>query len=379
MRRKPILYLAVLVLALLFLGWLFTDIFIYILISVVLAAILRPLTNLITRIHVFKQRIPRFLAVIMSFAALILFISAFVVLFIPLISEQIQVIGRINYEELYERATVPLQDLEDFMIVNNLTGDEPGFLVDVLRQKLISFISTIRISNILNELLSFTGNFFVGVLAVSFITFFFLYEMGYLRKQLISLIPNKYFEVTIAAFNKIERLLSNYLVGLLIQMFSVFSIAAIGLSILGIKYALTIALFAAVANLIPYLGPILGATFGIIVGVSTGANIVTQQDFLLLVIKIASVFAIVQLIDNIVLQPLIFSKSVKAHPLEIFIIIFAGASLAGIPGMIVAIPVYTVLRVSLGELYTGYRSYKVFRTQSLQPWHSNAGSLDFRT
>ena len=355
-------------------AWLFTEIFIYIFIAVVLSAILRPLTNLISRVHVFKQRIPRFLTVLLSFAIFIAFISVFVVLFIPLISDQIQVIGRINYEELYNRATIPLKDLEDFMIQNNVTADEPGFLVDALRQKLINFISTIRISNIINELLSFTGNFFVGVLAVTFITFFLLYEMGYMRKQLISLIPNKYFEVTIAAYNKIERLLSNYLVGLLIQMFAIFSIASVGLSILGIKYALTIALFAAVANLIPYLGPILGASFGIIVGISTGADIITQQDLLFLTIKIAAVFAVVQLIDNLVLQPLIFSKSVKAHPLEIFIIIFAGASLAGIPGMIVAIPVYTVLRVSFAELYSGYRSYKVFRIQSMQGWHSNVVS-----
>jgi predicted PurR-regulated permease PerM len=360
------MYLALMVLAIILLAWIFTDIFIYIGISVVLSAILRPLTNYISRLNLFKQRIPRFLAVVLSFATLILVISSFLVLFIPLISEQVSVIGRIDYEQLYNRATIPLGDLEDFLIMNNISGEESGFLVDALRQKLVSFISTIRLSNVLNELLSITGNFFVGLIAVTFITFFFLYEMGFLRKQLISLIPNKYFEVTIAAYNKIERLLSNYLVGLLIQMFSIFSLAAIGLSIFGIKYALTIALFAAVANLIPYLGPILGASFGIIVGISTGTELTSQQDYLWLIIKIASVFSIVQVVDNILLQPLIFSKSVKAHPLVIFIVIFAGASLAGIPGMIIAIPVYTVLRVSLGELYSGYRSYKVFRIQSTQ-------------
>jgi len=61
------------------------------------------------------------------------------------------------------------------------------------------------------------------------------------------------------------------------------------------------------------------------------------------------------------LQPLIFSKSVKAHPVEIFIIIFAGASLGGILGMILAIPTYTVLRVSIMELLSGYKQYNVFR------------------
>ena len=233
MRRRPLFYLAIIVVALILLGWVFTEIFVYIGISVVLSAILRPLTNYIARLNIFRQRIPRFLAVILSFLTLGLVISLFVILFIPLISEQITVIGRINYEQLYNRATVPLGDLEDFLIMHNISGEEPGFLVDALRQKLISFISTIRFSNILNELLSITGNFFVGFLAVTFITFFFLYEMGYLRKQLISFIPNKYFEVTIAAYNKIERLLSNYLVGLLIQMTTIFTMASIGLSILG--------------------------------------------------------------------------------------------------------------------------------------------------
>jgi predicted PurR-regulated permease PerM len=69
----------------------------------------------------------------------------------------------------------------------------------------------------------------------------------------------------------------------------------------------------------------------------------------------------VQITDNIVLQPLIFSKSVKAHPLEIFVIIFAGASLAGVLGMIAAIPVYTIIRVVLIELYQGYKQYKIFQ------------------
>jgi predicted PurR-regulated permease PerM len=176
------------------------------------------------------------------------------------------------------------------------------------------------------------------------------------------MIPNYYFEVTISAITKIEMLLSNYLVGLLIQMLAIFTLASLGLSLLGIKFALTIALFAAVANLIPYLGPLLGTIFGIIVSLSTSATLLdTPNDYLILILKIVLVFGIVQLIDNIVLQPLIFSKSVKAHPLEIFVVIFAGASLAGIPGMIAAIPVYTILRVSVIELYSGYKQYKIFR------------------
>ncbi len=363
MIRNTLLYVLLAIILFLFLAWLFSDIFIYLAISVVLSAILRPLTHYISRTQFFRVRVPRFFAVLLSFLIFLLLISSFVILFIPLISEQIEVLSGLDYEELYNRGTGPLKNLELFMIENDLTSEPEGFIVNNLKETIILFISDISVSNLLNDIIAFTGQFFIGILAVGFITFFFLYETGSIRNRLIELIPNRYFEVTIAAYNKIERLLSNYLIGLLFQMFSVFSIAALGLSIVGVKYALTIALFAAVANLIPYLGPLLGASFGILVGISTGVDLVSTRDYLFLVIKIVSVFSIVQLVDNILLQPLIFSKSVKAHPLEIFIIIFAGASLAGIIGMIVAIPVYTVLRVSFSELYEGYRSYAVFKVQ----------------
>lgn len=354
-----ILFLAVFIL----LAWLFSNIFIYIVLAIVVSSLLRPLTHYISTTQFFKVRVPRLIAVIASYLIFALLITSFVILFIPLISEQIEVISKIDFEALYNRVTIPLQNFEEYLITNHLTSESEGFIVNSLRQNIIDLISNVQIGNILNQILSFTGSFFIGVLAVGFISFFLLYEMGSMRKKLISLIPNRYFEVTIAAYNKIERLLSNYLVGLLFQMISIFTMASLGLSILGIKYALTIALFAAVANLIPYLGPILGATFGIIVGISTGTDLVTTQDYLILILKIASVFGGVQVVDNIFLQPLIFSKSVKAHPLEIFIIIFAGASLAGIPGMIAAIPVYTVIRVSASELYEGYKSYRIFKVQ----------------
>jgi predicted PurR-regulated permease PerM len=167
--------------------------------------------------------------------------------------------------------------------------------------------------------------------------------------------------MTVSGFFKVENLLSNYLLGLFFQMISIFTITFIGLSILGVKYSATIALFAAVTNLVPYLGPVLGATFGVFVGISTSPELFSGNAYLFLVIKLVSVFAVVQLVDNLVLQPLIFSKSVKAHPLEIFIVIFAGANLAGIPGMIAAIPVYTVLRVSFLEIKKAFRSYRIFK------------------
>jgi predicted PurR-regulated permease PerM len=216
----------------------------------------------------------------------------------------------------------------------------------------------------INGVISATSTFFISILAIGFITFFLLLENGLLRRNLLNFIPNQYFELSVATFNKVERLLSNYLISLLIQMSVIFTIASVGLTIGNIEYAMTIAVFAAVANLIPYAGPILGATFGVLVGLSTG-DFSTANEVYFFLFKILTVFSVVQISDNVVLQPFIFSKSVKAHPLEIFVIIFAGAKIAGVLGMIFAIPVYTIFRVSIKEFYKGYREYRIFRIDKI--------------
>jgi len=235
--------------------------------------------------------------------------------------------------------------------------------LEELKLGIFNTVKQVDIAGFISGFISFTSSILIGTLAVAFITFFLLLENGLLRRNLLNLIPNAYFELSVATFTKVEKLLSNYLFGLLIQILSIFSIAGLGLSVVHVDYALTIALFAAIANLIPYAGPILGTIFGIIVGISMG-NFSSDIEYTYFLLKILSVFAVVQLTDNVVLQPLIFSKSVKAHPLEIFVIIFVGAKLAGILGMIFAIPIYTIFRVSVMEFYQGYKSYRIFKIKS---------------
>ena len=244
-----------------------------------------------------------------------------------------------------------------------LLENKEGFLLDEIKQSILALIKKFDIGGFISGFISLTSSILIGTLAVAFITFFLLLENGLLRRNLLNLIPNAYFELSVATFTKVEKLLSNYLFGLLIQVLSIFSLAGFGLSLVGVEYALTIALFAAIANLIPYAGPILGTLFGIVVGISTG-NFSSDAEYTYFLIKIVSVFAFVQITDNVALQPVIFSKSVKAHPLEIFVIIFAGAKIAGIVGMIFAIPVYTIFRVTVMEFYKGYKSYRIFKIKA---------------
>ncbi len=342
--------------------WYFSAIFWYIIISLVLATILRSLTNHINQTQIFNFSVPRIFGVLISFMVLIVFIAALVIVFLPLISEQVQNLANLNWHNLYDKVTDPVEAVEEFLISNNLSDEPPGFLTNNIWTAITGFAGSTNLRIVINNTLKVATGFFIGVLAVTFITFMLLYEKGLLKRVLIGMIPNQYFELLIAAVYKIEKLLSNYLLGLFLQIISIFTMAALGLSIFGIKYALSIALFAAVANLIPYAGPLLGAIFGIAVGLSTGDVLLASQESLVKIIGIISVFIAIQITDNLVIQPVIFSKSVMAHPLEIFVIIFAGATVGGIVGMIIAIPTYTILTVSVLELFHGYKQYHIFRT-----------------
>ncbi|WP_338763458.1 AI-2E family transporter [Bernardetia sp. ABR2-2B] len=345
-------------------SWFFSTIVGYFVVAMVFSAVLQTPTNYISQIQIAGIQLPRAIAVMLSFSIFAGIIALFVLLFIPLVSEQIEFISVLDYNSLFNTIVSPIDYIEDFLIEQKWTKEEEGFLMDSITKSIqkyfLSFFDEKEVEKIVKEIVDTASGIFIGTISVMFISFFLLYEKGLFRRNIIALIPNAYFEVSISAIYKIEKLLSNYLFGLLIQMFSIFTLVSIGLMVSEVKYALTIAIFAAVANLIPYIGPILGASFGLIVSLSTQLQQTQDTAFSILAIKVIIVFLIVQFSDNLLLQPIIFSRSIKAHPLEIFSVVFMGAALAGAVGMIFAIPVYTILRVMVLEFWKGYKEYRIF-------------------
>jgi predicted PurR-regulated permease PerM len=216
---------------------------------------------------------------------------------------------------------------------------------DRMKKSLYSFINPSIIPQLLTSVVGWVGNLLVAIMSILFIAFFFLREQGLFNNILSSFVPNEYEDQTIHAVGETSRLLIRYFTGILGQITVVTIFVSLILSLLGIKNALLIGFFAALMNVIPYIGPIIGATFGIIITLSSNLGIPFYDEMLPMLIKVMIVFGIMQLLDNFILQPNIFSKSVKAHPLEIFIVVLIGAKLGGIAGMVLAIPIYTVLRV----------------------------------
>ncbi|MCS6822304.1 MAG: AI-2E family transporter [Microscillaceae bacterium] len=363
LHRSTLTFLAIL-LGVIVLSWFFSNIVVYLFVSMVLAGILRPITDYLhykVFAGVHKLRI---LAIFISYFLLLSFFSSFLLLFLPLIYEQVIRLQMLDYGSLIKQMNTPINHLEDFLLDSFSAANlEKGFLKKQVVENVFLLINQLNVRSLLSYVLSFAETFIIYFIALSFITFFLLYEQGLIRRNILALVPNAYFEIFATALHKIDTLLSNYLVALFIQILAIFSLVSLGLTIVGIKYALTIAAFAAVVNLIPYLGPLIASLFGIVVGVTSLKVGLYDESLLIIVVKIVAVFSITKLIDDFFIQPLVFSKSVKAHPMEIFISIFAGATIAGGWGMLVAVPIYTVLRVAVIEIKSGYLNYQVFKHQ----------------
>ena len=230
-------------------------------------------------------------------------------------------------------------------ILNDLEVVETDDFFERAKKNIIQFFNPSRITGLFSSVVGFLGNLLITVLSVLFIAFFFLKENGLFTQGVRAIVPTDYEEESVHVIDQSAELLIRYFVGIALQVTIITIFITTVLSFLGFENALLIGFFAALMNVVPYLGPILGASFAVIIVVSANLDVSFYEVLLPKILTILGVFAAMQLIDNFLIQPNIFSKSVKAHPLEIFIVVLMGAKIGGVTGMILAIPGYTVIRV----------------------------------
>jgi predicted PurR-regulated permease PerM len=212
--------------------------------------------------------------------------------------------------------------------------------------------------------LGLTGEIFVAFFAITFISFFFLKDQSLFKNMIMTIVPTGYEERIGKVLSKSKQLLTRYFIGVILEVIIVITIVSVGLTFVGIENALLIGFIAGVFNVIPYIGPVIGAAVGIIIGLSTNnAGGMEFMSILSLAGQMVIVYAVVQLLDNIVLQPLIYSQSVKAHPLEIFLVILMAGNVAGITGMILAVPTYSIGRVFVGEFFNQFKVVKALTSE----------------
>ena len=315
----------------------------YVIIASILTLLARPVVKLLTS----KLKFGSTLASLVAISFILIIISGVISLLIPLVLEQGKNLSLLNVNAFQDKINTLYIEFNGYL--NKFNIDLSQSLIDI---EGLTKNSVEAIPVLLNSVGSILGSITLGILSVIFITFFLLKDGEYFEKLFTQLFPTKMKKRIERSLIEIKVLLSRYFLGLLFQITILFTIYTIILLIFGVKDAVVIAFLCALLNLIPYIGPFIGIilmsflTMTSYLGEDFSSVIIPKTIYVI----IGYVFA--QLIDNFLSQPYIFSNSIKSHPLEIFLVILSGGILFGIVGMILAIPLYTVIKVFLKVFFS---------------------------
>jgi len=337
---KPIVGFAVVV----FMGWYFADVLAYILIATFLSMMGTPLVKKINKIKIKKWTISNSFSAGIALLVMIFIFSLFMILIVPLIIRQGNIISTINVDELIAYFHDPMDKLDAFLVQYNVINSGETLAI-YLQGQILDVVSLTRFTNFFTNIISTTGSVFMGAFIVVFLTYYFLVDEKLLKSFILILSPEKYVKDLDKALHDSKYLLVRYFHGILVEIIIMMTLETIGLFILGVPNALLIGFFGGLMNVIPYLGPVIGMLVGIVLATLSVVSAGEYSLILFTVFSVLGVFGVANMFDNFVLQPLIYSKSVKAHPVEVFLAIIIGGKVAGITGMILAIPTYTIIKV----------------------------------
>jgi predicted PurR-regulated permease PerM len=323
----------------------------YAIIALLLTYLLDPVVN---RMQVAGMH--RTMAISVTLATVILVIVWISTSVIPIIAGQMAGLTRqLNIDTL-----IFVAEQIESQIRSNFEFVPEGYLRENIAILAENYFNMDRFSEIVGDLIGIFTNLFAAFLVIPFATFFFLKDGHKIRRDLLQLVPNKYFETTLSLIDKIETRLGYYFRSVIVQCTLVGIVSWIALSVAGLNNAASVGITIGVANSIPYFGPIIGYILSIVVA------IIETGDFSLVIPCILAVM-VAQILDNVVLQPLIFSKSADIHPVAILFIIMIGAQTAGILGMLIAIPIATVIKITINQITWSVKNYHIFRQSAGAP------------
>ena len=328
--------------------WYFRSVLVYIIIAFVVSLIGQPLMRLFRRIRIRGKSLPDGLLAILSILLILLGAALFLTQIVPVVT------GIIRDASLFNATDIPYNSL--IHRVNEwIVGLFPSLgnefdIVALLLDKLKELVNLSNVSSVIGSVASLAASILIGLFSVVFISFFFIKDEKLFGRILCALVPDKLEASVDSTISDIAHLLSRYFIGLIIEVLGVILLDFLGLWLIariGPDYAIGIAFIAGILNVIPYVGPLLGEAIGVILCLvlKYGAGISLAVPIWAFALIVLAVMLATQLVDNFVYQPLIYSTSIKATPLEIFIVLLMAGRIGGTVGLLVGIPAYTVLRV----------------------------------
>jgi predicted PurR-regulated permease PerM len=344
------------VLIIIFLVWYFSFIVFYILGALVVALIGKPIFDLLEKLRFRKFSLPAGFRAIITLILLITIMLSFFAFFIPLIVGKVNDLSNIDPHRILQEFNTPLAAIERLINLFKIQSGNYFSLEDLLK-RLISNFNVGQVAGAFGSVAGWLGNISVAFFSTFFIAFFFLKDEKLFSRSFMLLIPDKSTVAVASAFTSIRNLLSRYFIGVLVEVSAVILLSTLGLMIIGfpLRDSLLVGFLAGIFNVIPYLGPVIGTILGLFTGMVSFLTHSGGGNALLSAVLIIVVCCIVQIIDNMFIQPYVYSKSVNAHPLEIFLVFLMAGSIGGLTGMILAVPVYTVIRVFAKEFLNNFK------------------------
>lgn len=334
----------------LYILWYFRVIITYVLIAVVVSLLGDPLMRLLKKVTIKGRFMPAWVRASITLVVFFGVLLGLGFLFVPIISKEVEILSSIDTNELMSRLK-----MEWATISQTVQNSSSNINTDQMWSSVQDYLAGILNFSWIGNIVGAISNFMIAFASVVFISFFFLKD-GYLFTKIVfTLTPDQHMEKMKTIMEHTHSLLSKYFIGLCLQSLVMLTLVSLSLWIIGVENALLIGVFAGLINIIPYVGPLLGGAFGLIVAITTGLHADPNIDVWMLSIKVISVFVVAQQVDGFVVQPLVLGNSVKAHPLEVFIVVLGAGTVGGITGMILALPVYTIFRVVAREFLSEFK------------------------
>ncbi|SMO63136.1 AI-2E family transporter [Melghirimyces algeriensis] len=295
------------------------------LVAVIISYLLNPIVNLLA-----NRAVPRSLAVLLIYS---MFIGAITIVLMNLVP-----LFHLQLNELAEHLPEWNRRIQSWIDQYNHSKDA---LPDTLRLGMEKSLDRLEtgvtdgLGNLMNSLGTTLNQLFLAVI-IPFLVFYMLKDVDAIEKTLITLLPIRRRKEVLHLFRDIDEALGNYIRGQLLVCLAVGILAYIGYLIIGLPYALILALLVGIFNVIPYLGPFFGAVPALMVALSISREMVIQVVFVNL---------IVQVLEGNVLSPQIVGRTLHMHPLFIIFALLVGGELGGILGLILAVPFFAVVKV----------------------------------
>ena len=349
---------AVVCATILFVAWYFSSVLTDILIAAILSLIGKPVVKLLANLKIGRYTLGRSLSAVIT---LLLIASVLISLFVfitPLVGKLVAEMGTIDFDALRIKLAIPLTKYNLILHEMFPSVDQSITIESIITAQLKDVFNFSVFTNTFSSITSFLVRFVVSAFTITFVTFFFLKDSNMFSNMILIFVPVKYEENTKRALDSVNSLLVRYFTGISMEMLLITILNTLGLCWIGgvsFQLAVVLAFLSGVLNVIPYIGPVVAGAFGTLMGVISLYGSAGDTVLGLLMLKLVAIFVVTHIVDVFIFQPYIYSNSVKAHPLEIFLVILLAGNIAGILGMLVAIPAYTVLRVFAKEFFSNFK------------------------